>query len=123
MTRRKDIEEKMFAKNMRPVRKDGVLVLLDEIPESVGVSGSAIVMPAVSIKAMSGRVGTVVGVGKEVKDLKPGSRILLNKVYGTAINHDDARFCQLKYVSLGQIDAVFEGFEETEDYDYYRALF
>jgi co-chaperonin GroES (HSP10) len=104
--RREDIEAKFFERKIRPVRKDGVMILCDEenVEETLD---SGIIVP---VKPSHDRLmtATVLGVGKHVQELVPGSRIMVNRAYGHPIPHDDARYCKFTMITQDQIELLIE---------------
>jgi co-chaperonin GroES (HSP10) len=122
MARHKEIERKIVSSKIRPVRKDGVFVLWDEIPKEV-VADSGVVIPGDAAMMREDRIGTVVAVGVEAGGVQVGNRVLMHKGYNFEIPHDDSATCRLVYVSEDQIDAVMTGDAERDDYEHYKTNF
>ena len=122
MARRTDVEKKVFSMKIRPLRKDWLLVLLDEMPREL-IRSSGMVLSGDVVKQRNDRSATVISVGsfveEHVQELCPGARVMLSKVYGNQIPHEDSDACSLKIVSHDQIDAILTGEAEADDYDHY----
>lgn len=101
--RRQDIEQKLLDKKMKPVRRDGLLIVCDEenVEETLP---SGIVVP---VKPSHDRLmtATIIGVGSKVPDLKRGDRVMLNRSYGQPIPHEDDRVCKFALITLNQVEA------------------
>lgn len=106
MIQNKDVLKKVRKMGLRPARRDGVLVLLDEIVESKTKTGILLLADGSNNERF--RTGTVIGVGNEVKELHALDRVLLSKYLGLQIMHDDSYRCRLVFVSEDQIDAIME---------------
>ena len=106
---RPDIIEKLIASKVRPVRKDGVFILEDDMVSETLTSCGIILLPKTDLG--STRKATVVSVGQSVKDLKPNDRVVYQKAYGNPIPHEDDMFCRLLYVTVNQIEGVIDGDE------------
>jgi hypothetical protein len=110
--RHEDIEKKL--QKYRPVRHDGVLVLLDEF---LGLDGeirdrldagkdySDTDLYTVNSKLYP---ATVISVGGKVQFLKPGNRVVLGRGYGYCIGHEDFVICEFKIVTENQIELLIE---------------
>lgn len=107
--RKKDVEKRVFdflkesfPNGLRPARRDGVLVLTDEPDEKIGLI-------IVQSDPMPFYKATIFSIGPDVKEVKPGDRVLLGKYYGTKIDVPLDSKCILKLVSENQIDAILDG--------------
>lgn len=81
MTRDLAVEEEILSKKIRPVRKDGIILLVDKVSdgtmEKVTSGGVIVNAPLGDI-----RIGTVMGLGVYVGDLSRGDRVAYHKAYG-----------------------------------------
>jgi len=84
MMRDLDVENEIISKRIRPVRKDGIILLVDKVSdgtvERVTSGGLVVRVPLGDI-----RIGTVMGVGVDVGELLPGDRVLYHKAYGNIL--------------------------------------
>jgi co-chaperonin GroES (HSP10) len=104
--RRNDIESKIFSLKLRPARRDGVILLRDEIAESVSPGG--IIIPDVGQDRAKHRHATVISIGTDVREISSGDRVLVSAFCGIEIKHDDSHLCKMVLVSQDQIDAVID---------------
>lgn len=108
--RHADIEKKIFERGYRPPRKDGVIILEDDL-RTEEVLPSGIIIPAKTTETLqkeATREATVISVGKWADELKPGDRVLFHKAYGIRIPHGDEHICRLLYLTLNQLEAAIE---------------
>jgi len=101
----KDVIKKVKGLGLRPVRGDGVFLLIDEIKTETKTDAGIIVLDQTTVQNPM-RYGTVISVGKDVRELKPDDRVVLGKYYGVAIPHDDSSVCKLLSISEDQVDML-----------------
>jgi len=106
MVQRKDVVKTIRNLKLRPVRKDGVFLLLDEIAGEQTSGG--IYLPPDTQQGEVYRYATVISVGDMVVDVAPGHRVLVGKYYGQEIKHEDSSICKLVMVSQDQIAAKID---------------
>ena len=92
--------------NIRPVRKYGVFLVLDEILREEKTPGGLIVLHSYS-EGLGYRMATVLSTGVRTT-VKPGDRIVIGKYYGKAFDIQPSMKCKLIYISEDQIDAIEE---------------
>ena len=104
--RREDIESKILSLKLKPARRDGVILLQDEVADSISPSG--VIMPASQEERQKHRHATAISVGQDVKEISAGDRVLVSAFCGIEIKHDDSHLCKMVLVSQDQIDAVMD---------------
>jgi co-chaperonin GroES (HSP10) len=85
-----------------------VFAEFDPIAEMVTKGG--IIIPGVHSELS--RVGTVLGVGADVTDFKPGDRIFINWFSGTGVDFIDTGFRHDTHRFLNQVEILGKVFEE-----------
>ena len=105
--KRDDLVEFVCNKRLRPVRRDGVFILLDEIKTET-ISPGGVILVSKTMEGDGIRKGTIISVGDKVVGLKILDRVLLSKYYGNEIPYEYSSSCRLIFVSADQIDATVE---------------
>jgi hypothetical protein len=100
---RKQISEELG--EIRPVLKNGVLLLLDEVNGEQCRDSGIILLDGVT-RDLPYRYATVLAIGGSVRSVATDDRVILGKFFGKEIPYRHSSVCKLAVVSEDQIDAI-----------------
>lgn len=114
------MEEQLFKQNievvqrihetighLKPVRKDGVFLVHDEMPNEV-VTDSGLIVLQRTTRNLKYRQGTVISVGESVHSVKPMDHVVLYSFMGKEVDLGYDLDAKVLLVSEDQIDGIIE---------------